>query len=158
MRHQEMNVSSIYGRICASKAQNPSEWSSWQSLHIFQECSYDSIYLGTCRWILLPQTLYETQETLSHYFVFLLSWECTLVWQGNQFTKLGSEWLILDVHKSKWCCAWAIVVYVIVWTPLCKTGYSLLCPLREPNKWLKCIGEVPSPKKKKKDTNRSSRF
>lgn len=119
-----MNVSDIYTRICAREEQNSSQWFPWRSLHIFQACRYDSIYLGTRCWILLPQTVYETQEIPSHYLVFMLDWNRTLAWQQTQFTNLASEWLILAVHKSKWCCAWTIVVYIIVQEPLGKTRYS----------------------------------
>lgn len=107
-------------------------------LEKFTHISRMQLWLNIFRDLMLniTPTVYEKQEILSHYFVFMLGWERTLAWQETHFTKIGSEWLILDVCKSKWCCAWAVVVYIIVQAPSCKTGYSLHFSLQEPKEWL----------------------
>ena len=139
MRHKDMNVSDIYSRPVRSKEQNPSEWSPWWSLHILQECIYDSIYLETFLWILLPQIAYKTQEILSH-FMFMLGLQYTLPGQETQFTKLGSKWHHFRGLQKSGVCAWAVVVDITAQAPLCKTAYSLqingVPTLQEPKEWL----------------------
>lgn len=129
MGHKDTHISGVHARVCACRAES----SGMIPLVKFTRISRLQLWLhilGTRHWVLLPQTVYEAQESLSHYSVFTLGWGSA--WRQTQFTNLGSEWVILNVHKSKWCCAWTIAVYIIVQAPLCVRGRSMLSPLQVP--------------------------